>query len=113
MGEVIHFPTRSVRDWLTIERAMDEALSNNSVSPTVHARLVERMKAFYQTLELDFRFSVDVEVPELSDEERRALLTEIGEKIGAVSGEKLQAFTHKLFFERLAVEMDLCRALNI
>jgi hypothetical protein len=57
-GEVINFPTKTVRDWLIIERAMNESLLESQLSPPAQARLVERMKSFYETLQLDFNFTI-------------------------------------------------------
>jgi vacuolar-type H+-ATPase catalytic subunit A/Vma1 len=114
MGEIINFPSKSVRDWATIERAMNETLSSQSVSSAFHARLVERMKSFYETMQIDFNFTIDAAFPStISRDQVTAICSEIGEKIGVASTEKLQAFTYKLFFDRLAVEVDLCHALNI
>jgi hypothetical protein len=114
MGDIVNFPTKSVRDWLIIERAMNEAFSRDRVSSSVQTRLVERMKSFYKLLELDFNFTINAKFPSvISQDQINAICSEIGENIGAVGSEKLQAFTHKLFFDRLEVEMDLCRALHL
>jgi hypothetical protein len=113
-GELINFPTKTVRDWLIIERAMNESLLESRLSPPAQARLVERMKAFYETLQLDFNFTINAEFPSsLSQEQIGAICMQIGEKAGMTATEKLQAFTNKLFFDRLTVEIDLCFALGI
>jgi hypothetical protein len=113
-GEVINFPTKTVRDWLIIERAMNESLLETQLSPPAQARLVERMKSFYETLQLDFNFTIKAEFPDLlSREQIGAVCMQVSEKVGMAAAEKLQAFTNKLFFDRLAVEIDLCLALGI
>jgi len=114
MDNIVTFPTKFVRDWLIIERAMNDVFSQNEISPSAQARLTERMKSFYETLQLDFNFTIEVQFPDvLSNDQARSICSQIGEKIGAASSETLQAFTNKLMIERLYVEIDLCRALGI
>lgn len=96
MGEVVDFPTRSVRDWLIIERALHDALSSHQISDAVRARLTERMKSFYEFLDVDFSFSIDAEFPGvLTKAQTSAICTQIGERVQPVISEKLQAFTKR------------------
>lgn len=101
MDNVVNFPTKSVRDWLIIEKAMYEALESAPVATSVKGRLVDRMKAFYEFAKKDFDISVQATFPvSLTKSQTDAISAEIGEKIGAAFGEQLQAFTSKLCVER-------------
>ena len=60
MDNIIEFPTRSTRDWVTIERSLRIGLRQLNISAATEARLVDRMKTFWDTLELDFQFSFDM-----------------------------------------------------
>lgn len=114
MGVVINFPTSSVRDWLTIERAMKDELLNLGISAATQLRLIEIMKSFFETLNFQFDLSVAVEFPGLlSKEQTSAICSDIGQKIGEQSSTQLQAFTKQLFFDRLHRELEVCRELGI
>jgi hypothetical protein len=114
MENVVNFPTKSVRDKLIIERAMKEALEKTVLSESARTRIVENMKVFYEVLEFPFNFSVPISFPgSIPKDQRDAICSQVGEKIGAVSSEQLQAFTNKLFFNRLYYEIDVCGELGI
>lgn len=114
MAEIVNFPTKAVRDWAVIEREMRSALSQTDFSQQAQARITERMKSFYETLDPNLTFSVRAEFPRfISTEGVSALCADISEKIGATISEGLKAFTNRLFIDRLDVEIDLCRALGL
>mgnify|MGYP005760673829 CR=1 FL=1 len=115
MENVIQFPTQPVRDWLLIERSMNETLESHRVSEAAHSRLVKIMKEFYQeTLNFKFNLSTAAEFPgTLSANEVSSICSEIGNKIGKSSSEQLQAFTKSLFLERLRREVEVCRELGL
>ena len=46
MDNIIEFPTKSVRDWDTIEKSMLAELIKGDISQDVQDRLIENMKAF-------------------------------------------------------------------
>ncbi len=110
MDNIINFPTKSVRDWLVIERAMKEALEKSAAPPTAQERIVQRMKAFYDLLDPDLNFSIPVQFPgTISNEETLAISTQVSERASSLISEKLQAFTNSLFIERLYREIDACK----
>ncbi|MGD0764227.1 MAG: hypothetical protein ABR929_13745 [Roseiarcus sp.] len=114
MAEIVNFPTKSVRDWLIVERALNDILSQARVSPAAHARIIDRMKAFYSTLDNDFTFSVNASFPHnITEAQAASLVSQIGEKLVVDLSEQLHAFTYKLFVERLNVEAELCGALGV
>jgi hypothetical protein len=113
MENVVQFPTKDVRDWAIIERAMKESFaSNGNVSSAVQTRLIERMKAFYEMVDPRLQISIDLatEVPPAA---ATALHAEIGSKLEAILNTQLQAYTKRLCIERLNHEIDVCRELGI
>lgn len=115
MESIIQFTTQSVRDWLSIESTMNEALAKLSVSAAVHQRLVGAMKAFLQeTLNFKIDLSISAEFPSsLSTAEVSEICSQIGIKIGQSSSEQIQSFTKSLFFERLNREIETCREFGL
>src|SRR5262245_43140834 len=58
MDNVVNFPSKTVRDWVVIERELILQLQNAGAPPSVRDRLVEKMKAFRPILDRDFDISV-------------------------------------------------------
>ena len=106
MGTVVSFPTKSVRDWLIIERAMKDKFSELSVAAPVQNRLIEQMQAFYHLLDFQFNFTLDISFPDtLTKEQTSAICHDIGQQVTAAVEKHLQDFTNKLFNERLSREV--------
>ena len=106
MGTVVSFPTKSVRDWLIIERAMKDKFSELSVAAPVQNRLIEQMQAFYHLLDFQFNFSLDISFPDtLTKEQTSAICHDIRQQVTAAVEKHLQDFTNKLFNERLSREV--------
>jgi hypothetical protein len=113
MENIINFPTKSVRDWVLIERTMEEEFSRLGIPLLVQIRLIENMKSFYQVLDFEFNFNTQIAFPgTIPIDNVNAICSEVGEKIGALSSKQLQIFTNKLFFDRLYREIDICRKLD-
>src|ERR1700678_4572675 len=110
MENVIEFPTREVRNWAIVERSLRAGLREVlAVSPAVEARLVEKMRAFFnETLRLQFQFTITdftfQTVGSMSNEQKEAFRSSLGEKISSASEEVIQDFTKRLFIERLDCE---------
>jgi hypothetical protein len=115
MAEIISFPTRSVSEWAILERGLHDALTEQGVSDTARARLIERMKSFYGNFQnLEFSLSVNAEYPKIIPREQaHGMFAQFGQKIGADVSKKLQEFTYGIFIDRLHVEIELCRALGM
>ena len=114
MGEILNFPTKPVRDWLLIERKLKTQLSNLQAPPTVQDRLSDKMKAFYQELDVPFNFKIDVPFPSsISKDQVRAICGGISNQISVLIEERSNALTHKLWIERLTREVDVCKELGI
>lgn len=114
MSNIIQFPAKSVRDWTIIERALLEELSKNKFPSEVQQRLVDVMRSFYEALNLDFNFVMTAEFPpSLSSAQVSDLCSSISERVAQTSGELLQSFTNKLFFERLNREIAVCHELGL
>jgi len=113
MENVVDFPTKSVRDWLIIERTLKELLSRTRLPPDIQAGLIEKMKSFYALLDCSFAVSLNIEIPDPGGEDKAAAIcSKIGEQVGARISEQLQAFTTRLLIERLLREFDICNELG-
>lgn len=99
----MQFPTQSVRDSVTIERSMNDALVKLSISDAMHQRLVGVMRSFFQeTLYFRINLGVSAGFPSsLSPDDVAGICLQIGQKIGDSNSEQLQSFTNPLFLERL------------
>lgn len=115
MGNIVNFPTKSIRDWTVIDRSMRSELSRIGVPPgPVQQRIADKMQEFHKLLDIDMNYSIDIAFPpRLTRDETGALGKEIASKIDAIQSERLQAFTNKLFMDRLCREIDACRELGI
>lgn len=115
MKNIIQFPTQLVRDWLTIEESMIDALKKLNASKVAHERIIRIMKNFFQeTLNFQLNLSTTAKFPgSLSASEVSDICSEIGDNIGASSSKQLQTFTKALFLERLHREIEICRELGI
>lgn len=114
MENIINFPTKSVRDWLIVERELKQQLSGFGFPTSANNRLVQVMKDFFEILDPDFNFSIQAPFSgALSPDQRSSICADIGEQMGVLISERLQAFTQKLFFDRLHREIDICLELGM
>ncbi len=114
MGDVVIFPVKPVRDWTTISRKMEKALSESGASVAVRSRITEQLKSFYELLKIDFRTPLEANFPvSLTKEQADAILSDIVKKVGIAFEERLQSFTEDLFVERFQRELRLCHELGL
>jgi hypothetical protein len=116
MNNVIQFPSKGVRDWTIIERSLKSGLAELEISDSVARRINDRMKSFYEFCDPDFNFSLDFDFEisgSMSEQQKALFRSRLSEKVSAASEEKIQAFTKKLFFERLDCEINFCRELGL
>jgi hypothetical protein len=98
MDNIINFPTNTVRDWVAMERALNEALQNAQFSSTTRARIIEKMKSFYDVLEPDINFSITTPFPPgVSKDQVDAICSDLSKQARTIMSERLQAFTKRLF----------------
>ncbi len=102
---VVQFPTR-VRDWAAVERKLRPGLRDIGISPAVEERIVGVMRAFYASVDIDFDFALDADIP-------RDVAAAIGVEISAAFNDRLHAFRSRLCIERLDRELDACREMGI
>lgn len=111
---IFQFPTKSVRDWAIIEREMKVQLDGRRCPEAVQDRLIRSMEAFYKTLEVDMNFSINAELPtSIGHDLATEIRASIGSDIGKQTSEILQAFTNKLWVDRLNREIDFCREMGL
>jgi hypothetical protein len=66
------------------------------------------MKEFYDILEPDLSFSFPFDFPPgVTAAQARLIATSVSEKVSALIQERLQAYTQKLFIDRLDREMQM------
>ena len=111
---VVQFPSKSVREWTTIERSMVEALEECGVSEQAKKLIVANMKEFWETLKHPFDYTIQIALPgKISPEEADVIRQDIATKVGSAHSERLQAFTNKLFIERVKREARFYNELGI
>lgn len=106
MENIIVFPTKSIRDWVIVERSMRDAFATANIPEQVHKTVIERMKSFWNILDFDLNLSFDVN---LSD----PYLPQMTDNIRIVLKEQINAFTSRLFLERFMREIDACHELGL
>lgn len=112
--KIIQFPTKSVRDWETIRRALLKEIIKHGASQTAQDRILERLKSFYEIVDFEFNISMDFVFPDtISTEDMSIISTGVGEQLGPIFGKQIQAFTKRLYIERLKSEVDFCIELGI
>ena len=55
--KIVPFPTKAVRDWIGVERQIDELLANIGLLPEAKLRIKERLKTFNDMLAVTFDLS--------------------------------------------------------
>jgi len=113
MDNVINFPTKYTRDWTVIERELDKQLSEHGVSAAAKARIVERMKAFYEVIYGEFQVTFKTMPINLPKETIDAICADIAAQLRPQITEQLQALTYKIFFDRLNREIEGCRDVGL
>lgn len=113
MNNIIDFPAKSIRDWVIIERALNDALKAAGMPPQVQKRLIEKMKDFHPILDRDFDFSIPTPPINLPADQVNAMCATIGGKLRVALKEQLNAFTQALFIERLYREIEACREIGL
>jgi hypothetical protein len=111
---IVNFPTKLVKDWTSIERPMRFELSKIGIpAGQVQERIVGIMHEFYELLsDIDISCKLDIGLP-VPPDAGAAIREEIGARISALQHERLQAYKHKLFMERLDREIVACRELGL
>jgi hypothetical protein len=113
MSNIIKFPTKAVRDWAIIERAIVDELQRLRVSPTAESRIVEQVRNTYDLLD-GFDLSMPVEFPGSIPADQVAIMcTDIGQRISAAIKEHLHTMTSRILIDRLHRELQVCRELGL
>jgi hypothetical protein len=111
---VVNFPAKSVRDWLIIERGIKEELEIQNIPLDVRTRIIDGMKSLHEICDFPSDFQISVAFPnKLSQAEITSICSDIGEKVGAIFSERLQALTERIRVERVHREMNICRELGL
>ena len=113
-AKIIEFPMQTVRDWEAIERIIIEHCSKNMFPPEVEDRLLGSMKSFWEILDPNLNFSLDISFPSyLRDADMLSIQDQFSSGVSRMSGEVLKSFTTRLFNERLVREIQICYELGL
>ena len=105
MGDIIEFPTRTVRGWAEIERALRAIFAQASASKEMQDEVLSRMKEFFYRCSV--RFGVSLQLPaSLSTEQREAVALSV-RRAFEDHEKRLQDFMNQILLERLQLEIDL------
>ena len=108
MADIIPFPTKSVRDWVVLEKTFRDALANNGVTdPAAIAHIVGRMRPFVDLCNRDFSDSVPLTLPGNTTIEQHAALRSALEDAFGRFEKSRQQLTNELLLDRLIVETTL------
>jgi len=64
MAKILRFPTKSVRDWTIVEKALRKVLDGTPADQTAKDTIVERMKPVYELCNRSFSASVELPLPQ-------------------------------------------------
>jgi len=104
---IIEFPTRSVREWIKVERTIRETLEQAGASQEMTEEVCGRMKEVYEKYDRVFTFALGLPLPEhLSLEQRRAIDNSIRNAVEGLTKE-IHEYTNQVLFDRLCIEIEL------
>ena len=85
MKNVLNFPTKTVRDWLIIEREMKIELPKLGLSSASQFRVISRMKVFFEILNFELDYSFSIEWPtSLSRDQITSITSTLSSAIGEI-----------------------------
>jgi len=105
MGNVINFPSRSVREWADIERTFRELLKQVPLPIEMQNDLLVRMKEFFHRFNAQFGFSFELP-PTFSLEQQEVILSAFRNAIKDHE-KKLHDFMNELLLDRWQLEVEL------
>ena len=103
MSNIVSFPTKSVQDWVKLEKHFREALSLSCASDELENIVIERMRTAYEEHKLNYQLSFNLAEKDASHVEEQ--LKEFERAV--------QERTHKLLQSRLVLEVKLAKAQGI
>jgi len=106
MAKIIAFPTKAVRDWQIIEKALRKVLDGTAADQPAKDTIVERMKPVYELCNRSFSFSVDFPLTgSVSVQERQAVVDAVERSIQQYEL-GVQQLIDEILLERLSMEIQ-------
>lgn len=102
MSNIIRFPSKSVRDWTSIECGLTDIIIEAGVSQTVKEHILKRMKLAFDSMQTEFTFNIPLS--------ESALNNNISNDIESQLTEQIRKYTAQVFIDRLKLEIELCHA---
>jgi hypothetical protein len=110
MDNIIDFPIEPVRSWVKIERELRDNLARNGASTEFQNIVMGHAKDFYELINFDLKIPINGEFPNsLSADQINGICSSIEKNIRVSLEEQLQAFTYKIFIDRVYREIAVCR----
>jgi len=105
MTKILDFPTKVVRDWRVIEKALRDVLDGTPADQIAKETIIARMKPVYELCNRSFSITVDVPLPEsTSVHERRDVENAIQRAMQQYEF-GLHQLTNEILLERLTMEI--------
>lgn len=103
-SNVIEFPTRAVRDWVVMERTIQEIMQEGGGSTEMIKEVCGRMKETWEKYNTQFGFAL--ELPQLPPVLARAINDSVQKAIKDLV-DQIHEYTSKIFYDRLLLEIEL------
>ncbi|WP_438863558.1 hypothetical protein [Neptunicella sp.] len=100
MSNIIEFPTKSVRDWISIENTVRSLLNQSNASDKLTEVVVDRMKGALEEHQFEYSLSLNV---------KEEPVEKVNHKI-ADFAKALQDHSNNLLLSRLFLEVRLAQA---
>lgn len=104
MGDIIKFPTRTVRGWAEIEQTLQTIFTQASAPIEMQNAVLSRMKEVFQRYSVEF--GVFLELPAFSPEQQEAVALSLRRALEDHE-KRLQDFMNQILLERLQLEIEL------
>lgn len=110
MGDLIQFPTKPLRDWVTVEGKIKDQLVRAGASDEMIAEVIPRMQSYWMKFDVPLSFSFNLETPERGSD---ILMMDIENSVRKAATDfikKIQKHNFDLLIDRLVLEIDLYKA---
>lgn len=104
-SNVIKFPTKAVRDWALVEKAIKDTMQLAGASPEMMTEVCGKMKEVWEKYNLKFTFNMLL--PGNFPEELRTVIEDSLRNAVEELAKQIHEYSNQVLFDRLLLEVQL------